>query len=59
MQYQQQPYFNGGFAPFPLTVGGPSLTPGGAPVSHDRVTDETAPVRILAPSDRYFARPIA
>ena len=57
VQYQQQPYFNGGFAPYPLTVGGPSLTPGGAPVSHDRVTDETAPVRILAPSDPVFRAP--
>ena len=25
VQYQQQQYFNGGFAPFPLTVGGPAL----------------------------------
>ena len=41
VQYQQHHFFTGGFAPYPLTVGGPQ-------VSHDRVTDETAPVRILA-----------
>jgi hypothetical protein len=51
VQYQQQPYFNGGYAPYPMTLGGPSLVPGGSPVAHDRVTDETAPVRILAPTD--------
>ena len=40
VQYQQPRFFLGGFAPFPLTVGGPSVV-------HDRVTDETAPVRLL------------
>jgi hypothetical protein len=59
VQYQQQRFFEGGFAPFPLTVGGPPLrVPGSGsggstrlsdrPVSHDRVTDEKAPVRILS-----------
>jgi LmbE family N-acetylglucosaminyl deacetylase len=57
VQYQQQAYFNGGYAPYPLTVGGPPVTPGGFPVGHDRVTDETAPVRILAPADRLFRAP--
>ena len=42
VQYQQHRFFAGRFAPYPISVGGPQ-------VSHDRVTDETAPVRILAP----------
>lgn len=60
VQYQQQRFFEGGFAPFRLTVGGPPLPVRGAgsgitpasdrPVSHDRVTDERAMVRILAES---------
>ena len=41
VQYQQHRFFGGGFAPYPMAVGGPQ-------VSHDRVTDEKAPVRILA-----------
>ncbi|HEU4681482.1 MAG TPA: PIG-L family deacetylase [Gemmatimonadales bacterium] len=61
VQYQQHRFFSGKFAPYPMTVGGQPLrleaTPpaaGGtparptAPVSHDRVTDEAAPVRIVA-----------
>lgn len=51
VQYQQQPFFSGRFAPFPLTVGGPPPRPGAFPVSHDRVVDESAPIRILAPAD--------
>jgi LmbE family N-acetylglucosaminyl deacetylase len=51
VQYQQQFFFNGGFAPYPMTVGGPPIVPGGFPVAHDRVTDENAPVRLLAPGD--------
>ena len=51
VQYQQQLFFDGGYAPYPLTVGGPSSTPGAPPVVHDRVTEETAPVRLLAPAD--------
>ena len=47
VQYQQQPFFNGGFAPAQLTVGQP----------HDRVTDETAPVKLLRPESSAFARP--
>jgi hypothetical protein len=43
VQYQQHRFFTGRFAPYPMTVGG------GQPlVSHDRVTDETAPVKIVA-----------
>jgi hypothetical protein len=57
VQYQQRPYFDGGFAPYPMTLGGPSLTPGGSPVAHDRVTDETAPVRLLLPADPAFRVP--
>ena len=51
VQYQQQRYFEGGFAPYPLTVGGPPTRPGAPPVGHDRVTDENAPVHLLAPAD--------
>jgi hypothetical protein len=51
VQYQQQLFFDGGYAPYPLTVGGPAATPGAAPLVHDRVTEETAPIRLLAPAD--------
>ncbi len=51
VQYQQHLFFDGGYAPYPLTVGGPSPTPGAPPVGHDRVTEETAPVRMLARRD--------
>lgn len=47
VQYQQQPFFQGRFAPYPLSV---------AP-RHDRVTDERAPVSILAPDDPVFRAP--
>lgn len=58
VQYQQHQFFNGRFAPYPLKVGGQPLrldeSPSGrvprAPVSHDRVADENAPVRILTPA---------
>ncbi len=49
VQYQQYPFVGGGFAPFPLTIARP----------HDRVTDETAPVRVLAPDDPIFRTPNA
>ncbi|MGZ8391778.1 MAG: PIG-L family deacetylase [Gemmatimonadales bacterium] len=64
VQYQQHRFFSGRFAPYPLTVGGqplrldeesPARATAGtapsrpvAPVSHDRVTDENAPVSIVA-----------
>src|SRR5439155_5165842 len=57
VQYQQPFYFSGGFAPYPLTVGGPPPFPGAFPVAHDRVTDETAPVRVLTPADPAFHVP--
>ena len=47
VQYQQQPFFGGHFAPAPLTLGQP----------HDRVTDENAPVTVLAPDHPVFNRP--
>jgi LmbE family N-acetylglucosaminyl deacetylase len=47
VQYQQGPFFNGNFAPAPLTVAQP----------HDRVTDETAPVRPLDAESPAFTRP--
>jgi LmbE family N-acetylglucosaminyl deacetylase len=57
VQYQQQVFFKGGFVPFPLTVGGPSPGPGLPPVSHDRVTEEDAPVRILDPASPLVRTP--
>ena len=47
VQYQQYQFIQGGFAPFPLTIATP----------HDRVTDEKADVRLLAPNDAAFQRP--
>jgi LmbE family N-acetylglucosaminyl deacetylase len=67
VQYQQHDFFNRRYAPYPLTVGGRPLIlddtgrgPAGrprAPVSHDRVTDETAPVRLVRPGHPALARP--
>jgi LmbE family N-acetylglucosaminyl deacetylase len=70
VQYQQQFFFRGGFAPFPMTVGGPPLRPAGQSagppggsastqslVAHDRVTDENAPVRVVAAGDPVVLRP--
>jgi LmbE family N-acetylglucosaminyl deacetylase len=57
VQYQQQVFFRGGFAPFPMTVGGPSPAPGLPPVGHDRVTEENAPVRILDPASPAVSVP--
>jgi LmbE family N-acetylglucosaminyl deacetylase len=39
VQYQQYAYVRGGYPPFPLTIAQP----------HDRITDETSPVTVLAP----------
>ncbi|HEV8599042.1 MAG TPA: PIG-L family deacetylase [Gemmatimonadales bacterium] len=47
VQYQQALFFNGNYAPAPLSVGQP----------HDRVTDENAPVRLLMPEHSAFNRP--
>jgi len=48
VQYQQQTYFAGGFAPLPLAL---------APRGHDRVTEEGAPVTVLRPDAPPFAGP--
>jgi LmbE family N-acetylglucosaminyl deacetylase len=71
VQYQQHQFFSGRFAPYPMTVGGQPLRleesaptrPGSAParaappVSHDRVTDENAPVRLVAPDHPVVRAP--
>ena len=73
VQYQQHQYFEGNFAPLPMTVGGRPLRleddttagtggttrarPATPPVSHDRVTDENAPVTPVDPTDPVLRRP--
>jgi hypothetical protein len=47
VQYQQYPFVNGGLAPYPLSIARP----------HDRVTDETASVRLLDPAHPVFHVP--
>jgi LmbE family N-acetylglucosaminyl deacetylase len=47
VQYQQYPFVDGGFSPYPLTVARP----------HDRVTDENAPVTALDPAHPVFHYP--
>ncbi len=47
VQYQQYPFIEGKFAPYPLEIARP----------HDRVTDESSPVRVLAPEDPIFTWP--
>ncbi len=47
VQYQQYPFVEGSFAPFPLEIARP----------HDRVTDEAAPVRHLQPDHPVFHTP--
>lgn len=47
VQYQQYQFARGGFAPHPLDIHRP----------HDRVTDETAPVRVLVPNHPAFTTP--
>ena len=47
VQYQQYPFVDGGFAPYPLTIARP----------HDRVTDENAPVTELDPGHPVFHYP--
>jgi len=49
VQYQQYPFVEGGFAPYPLTIARP----------HDRVTDENAPVTELDPTHPVFHYPNA
>lgn len=47
VQYQQYPFVDGKFAPFPFDIARP----------HDRVTDETAPVRLLDLAHPVFTTP--
>ena len=47
VQYQQYPFIQGGFAPYPLALARP----------HDRVTDEAAPVTLLDPGAPVFHVP--
>ncbi|MBV9109449.1 MAG: PIG-L family deacetylase, partial [Gemmatimonadetes bacterium] len=47
VQYNKYELVQGHFTPFPITMANP----------HDRVTDETAPVRILDPSSPVFTTP--
>ncbi|HEX5135268.1 MAG TPA: PIG-L family deacetylase, partial [Thermoanaerobaculia bacterium] len=47
VQYQQYAFVEGGFAPYKLEIARP----------HDRVTDETAPVRVLDSKSPAFDRP--
>ena len=47
VQYQQYPFVDGGYAPYPLRIARP----------HDRVTDETAPVTPLDPAHPAFHYP--
>ena len=47
VQYQQYQFIRGGFAPYGLDIARP----------HDRITDETAPVRILDPNHPIFTTP--
>jgi len=71
VQYQQHRFFTGAFAPYAMKVGGPPLLldqgprsrgSGAAvtqsrPVSHDRVVDENAAVRMLLPDHPVFRLP--
>jgi len=47
VQYQQYQFVRGDFTPFPLDISRP----------HDRITDETAPVRMLQPDHPVFHQP--
>ncbi len=47
VQYQQYPFIEGNFAPYKIEIARP----------HDRVTDETAPVRELDPNSPVFTTP--
>jgi LmbE family N-acetylglucosaminyl deacetylase len=49
VQYQQYPFIQGNFAPFPMTIARP----------HDRVTDETAAMTPLEPQSPVFRTPNA
>lgn len=67
VQYQQYQFFDGGYAPFPMSVGGRPLVADGQTSNgarpgrntHDRVADETAAVRILSPDHPMVTQPNA
>jgi hypothetical protein len=67
VQYQQYQFFDGGYSPFPMSVGGRPLVADGQTSTgarqgrntHDRVADETAAVRILDPDNPVVAQPNA
>lgn len=48
IQYEQAPYLRGNFPPIPFTIANPP---------NDRVTDELAPVTLLAPQHPLLRRP--
>ncbi|HUG28847.1 MAG TPA: hypothetical protein VMK53_11205, partial [Gemmatimonadales bacterium] len=50
VQYQQHAYFNGGHTPMPMSL---------AERGHDRVTDESAAIRVLRPDRPPFSGPNA
>jgi len=47
VQYQQYPFVQGGYAPYPFEIARP----------HDRVTDESAAVTVLDPASPVFTTP--
>ena len=47
VQYQQYPFIDGGYAPYPMRIERP----------HDRITDESSPVVLLAPEHAVFTSP--
>ena len=67
VQYQQYQFFDGGYSPFPMSVGGRPLVADGQTSTgarpgrntHDRVADETAAVRMLDPDNPVVAQPNA
>ena len=67
VQYQQYQFFDGGYAPFPMSVGGRPLVADGRTSigarqgrnSHDRVADETAAVLLLDPDNPVVSQPNA
>ncbi len=67
VQYQQYQFFDGGYAPFPMSVGGRPLVADGQTSTgarpgrntHDRVADETAAVRVLDADHPVVAQPNA
>lgn len=57
VQYQQQSYFRGGFAPFALSLTDRLDGPVPARVSAPRVAEENALVRLLSPGHPVFHQP--